>query len=189
MEGLDLALTIDDEAHRHGLNPPGGKTSLDLLPQERRQAIADQAIEDATRLLGIDLLEIDLPGLQEGRFHRALGDLVERHAVDVLLFERELLGQVPADRLPFPVRVCRDVEDLRALGGLLEVVEDLLLARDHHVLRLEALLRIDAERRLGQIPDVAHRRLHDELRIEVLLNGLHLRRRLDDDEGPLTGRH
>jgi len=89
----------------------------------------------------------------------------------------------------FAIRVGGHVEDLRPLGRLLEVVEDLLLARRHHILRLESLLRIDAERRLGQIPDVAHRRLHDELRIEVLLNGLHLRRRLDDDEGPLTGRH
>ena len=36
----------------------------------------------AGRVLGVDLLEIDLAGVLEGRFHRALGDLVERDPVD-----------------------------------------------------------------------------------------------------------
>src|SRR5262249_15220084 len=180
---------IDDEPHRHGLDAPRRQTALDFFPEEWRQAVTDQAIEDASRLLGVDLLEVDLTRPLEGRLHRTLGDLVERHAVDVLLVDRQLLGEMPADRLAFPIRVGGHVEDLGPLGGLLEVVENLLLPGRHDVFRLEALLRIDAKRRFGQVSDVAHRRLHDELRIEILLNRLHLRRRLDDDEGSLTGRH
>src|SRR5262249_61650715 len=101
-EGLDLALGVDDEAPRDRLYAPGGEPALDLLPQERRQTVADETIEDAAGLLGVDLLEVDLAGTIEGRLDRPLGDLVERDAVDLLLGERQLLGQVSSGCLPFP---------------------------------------------------------------------------------------
>ena len=71
---------------------------------------------------------------------------------------------MPADGLALAVGVGGDVEDVGLLGGLLQLVEDLLLGRRHHVLRLEVLLRVDAELGLRQIADVAHRGLDDVLR-------------------------
>ena len=53
------------------------------------------------------------------------------------------------------------------------------------VLRLEVLLGVDAELRLGQVAHVPHRRLDDVLAVQILLDRLHLRRRLDDHQRTL----
>src|SRR4030095_11048449 len=117
--------------------------------------------------------------------HGALGDLVEGDAVDVLLLERQLLSQMPADRLPFPVGVGGDVERVGLLGGLLEVVENLLLGRRDHVLGLEVLLGIHAELGLRQVAHVSHGGLDDVLAVQVLRDRLHLRGGLDHHEPAL----
>src|SRR2546427_10865375 len=66
-------------------SPTGRQPALDLVPQERRQAVPDEAVEDAARLLRVHFPEVDAPGLGERRLDCALGDLVERDAVDVSL--------------------------------------------------------------------------------------------------------
>ena len=175
-EGLDLALAIDDEPHRHRLHASGRQAAPDLVPQQRREAVAHQPVEHAARLLGVDLLDVDAARVLERRPHRALGDLVEGDAVDVLLRDRQLLGQVPADRLPFPVGVGGDVERVGLLGGLLEIVEHLLLGRRDHVLGLELLLGIHAELGLGQVAHVPHGGLDHILAVQVLRDRLHLGR-------------
>ena len=122
-------------------------------------------------------------GLLERREHALLGDLVEHQAADLLLVAAaELLGQVPADRLPFAVRVGRDEDLVGLLRVVLQLLEDLLAARDDLVGRLEALVDVDAELALGQIADVAHR--GDDLVVlaEIFVDGLRLRRRFDHDE-------
>ena len=63
----------------------------------------------------------------------------------VNMVKGELLGEVPADGLPLPVGVGRDVEGLHLLRGLLKVVEDLALRGGHHVLGLEVSLGVDPE--------------------------------------------
>ena len=92
---------------------------------------------------------------------------------------------MPADRLTLSVRVGRDVEGIGLLGGLFQLVQNLLLAWCNHVLRPEALLGIDPELGLRQIPYVAHRRLDGVGAVQILLDGLHLRRRLDDHQRTL----
>ena len=184
-ERLDLTLPVDDEPHGDRLDAAGREAPLDLLPEQGRQAVAHEAVEHPARLLRVHLSEVDLAGLRERRPHRALGDLVEGDPMDVLPVDVELLRQVPADRLALAVGVGRDVERVHLLGRLLQLVEHLLLAGRDDVLRLEPLLRVHAELRLRQIADVAHRRLHDEARVQVLLDRLHLRGRLHNHQRPL----
>ena len=173
-EGPDLALAIDDQAHRHRLYASGRQAATDLVPQQRREAVADQTVQHAARLLGVDLLDVDAARVLERRPYGPLGDLVEGDAVDVLLRDRQLLGQMPADRLPFPVGVGGDVERVDLLGGLLEIVEHLLLGGCDHVLGLELLLGIHAELGLGQVAHVPHGGLDDVLAVQVLRDRLHL---------------
>ena len=63
-------------------------------------------------------------------------------------------------------------------GGLLELVEHLLLALDDLVLGLEAVLHVHAHLALGQVLDVAHGGLHRVAGAQVLLDGLRLGGRL-----------
>ena len=125
LEGLDLALAVHDEPDGHRLDTTG-RQPRDLLPQEWRETVADEAVQHAARLLGVHLLEVDLAGMLERLAHRALGDLVEGHPIDLPLVHRKLLDQVPADRLALAVRVGGHVERVDLLGRLLEIVQDLL---------------------------------------------------------------
>src|SRR4026209_1123679 len=83
--------------------------------------LAAEPSEHPARLLGVDLVGVDLARVQERGLHRALGDLVEHDPVSLALADPELLGKVPADGLPFPVGVGRDVERLHLLGRLLQI--------------------------------------------------------------------
>ena len=108
-ERADLALAVADEPQRHGLHAPGREPAAHLVPQERADLVAHEPVEDAARLLGVDLLRVDLARVLEGLLDGAFGDLVEDHAAHLLLglgrLAGELLGEVPADGLALAVRV------------------------------------------------------------------------------------
>src|SRR5581483_11575641 len=69
-EGLDLALAIDDEAQRDGLDASGRQAVADLLPEERRHRVADEPIDDAARLLRVHEVLVDLARVLEGVLDR-----------------------------------------------------------------------------------------------------------------------
>ena len=173
---LDLLLPLADQADGHRLDAPRRQAAADLLPEKRADLVADQAVEHAPRLLGVDALLVDAPGRLECGLDRLLGDLVEEHPVDAVRRDLELLGDVPADRLAFTVGVGGDVERLRRLAGLLQVLQRLRLRADGDVLRTKLpLLEVDAELALREILQVTERGLHHVSPVEVLLDGLHLR--------------
>ena len=102
-EGVDLRLAVDHQAHGHGLHPPRRQPGAHLAPEQRAELVADQAVDHPARLLGGDQPAVDLARLGERGLDRALGDLVEDHAVGVVELER--LGDVPGDRLALAVGV------------------------------------------------------------------------------------
>ncbi len=170
-EGQDLALALGEEPHRNGLDTPGREPATDLLPEQRR------------RLLRVHLLDVDLAGMLEGGLARALRDLVEHDPVRLGLGHAQLLGEMPADRLPFAVRIRGDVQGADPFRGFLELVEHLLFRGQDTIVRLEVPLLVDAELALGQVADMSHRSLDDVARIQVLLDRLDLGGRLYDHEG------
>src|SRR5262245_19848012 len=109
-EGPDLLLPLADEADRDRLDPARRQAPADLLPEERADLVADQPVEHSARLLGVEPLLVDSPRRLEGGLHGFLGYLVEEDAIDAVGREPDLLGDVPADRLAFAVRVRGDVE-------------------------------------------------------------------------------
>ena len=112
-EGADLALALDDQAQRHGLDPPGGEPSPHLVPQQRRHLVAHQAVQHPPRLLGVHQPQVDRPWPLKRFPDSGRRDLVEHHPVDrgpVLLAGLQLLGQMPADGLALPVGVGRQVD-------------------------------------------------------------------------------
>ena len=81
-ERADLAFALHDQPQRHGLHASGGKAAADFVPEQRRNLVAHQPIEHATRLLRIHQIHVDLGGLLEGLFDCLLGDFVEHHPVN-----------------------------------------------------------------------------------------------------------
>ena len=131
----------------------------------------------------------------ESLLHGALRDLVEGHAADavglvaflLLLFllalvsVAQFLGQVPGDGFAFAVRVRRQIDVVRGQGQLLQLGENFLLAGNDDVFRLEIVVDIDAQRALGQVFHVAKRCFDNEAFAQILLNGLRLGGRFDND--------
>ena len=94
----------------------------------------------------------------------------------------QLFLQVEADGFAFAVRVSRQVDGVGALGGRLQLRDQLLLAFDDFVDRLEVVVDVHRQILLGQILHVAQRGLDREVLAQILADGFRLRRRFDDDE-------
>ena len=76
-----------------------------LSHKQRADLIADQAVQDAPRLLRVDDLLIDAAGIFDGVLDRLGRDLIEEHAVDFGLVVVENLFQVLANRFAFAIRI------------------------------------------------------------------------------------
>src|SRR5260221_716391 len=113
----------------------------DLLPEDRRDLVAVEAIEDAARLLRVDETLVDRTRLAERTIDRILRDLVEDHAPD-RNGRLQHLEQVPGDRLALTVLVCREQELVRILQELLQLADPFLLVRVDDVERTELVLDV-----------------------------------------------
>ena len=135
--GPDLAVAFHHKPSGHALHTPRAQAAGDLLPQHRAHLIADETIEDASRLLGVHAVEVDGPRLLEALEHRAPGDGVEHHALGVIGVHIQQFGQVPGDRLALAVQVGREPDVAGALGGLAQFRHETLLVAVHLVVRFE----------------------------------------------------
>ena len=54
----NLALALHDQADRHGLDSAGRKPFRNLLPEQRAQLVADDAVENAAGLLRVYAVQI-----------------------------------------------------------------------------------------------------------------------------------
>ena len=121
-ERLDLALPLDDEAERNGLDAAGAQTERKLVPDEGRHVVTDDAIEHPAGALGIVKVLVELARLLDAVLDALLRDLVELDAMHLELFSPELLGEVPRNRLTFAVGVGREQEDVAFLASVLSSV-------------------------------------------------------------------
>ena len=62
-EALYLFLALADYAQRDGLHAPGGEAALHLVPEQRAELVADEAVEHAARLLRLDEVHVYHVGL------------------------------------------------------------------------------------------------------------------------------
>ena len=148
LERADLPLALDDEPQRDGLHATRRDALLDRLPEDGAGLVADEPVEHAPRLLRLDLLVVDVARLLDGVLDGVLRDLVEEHAthghVGRAALRPDLLRHVPRDRLTLAIRIGGDEHFARVLRRALELRDRLLLPRDRHELRLEAVVDVDA---------------------------------------------
>src|SRR5690606_35649955 len=93
------------------------------------------------------------------------------------------------DRFTLAVRVGREDHAVHGVGVAAQVLDDLALAADRHVLRLDAMLHVHAELSLRQVADMADRRLHAVALAKIFRDRPGLGRRLDDHEMRLVLTH
>ncbi len=182
-ERADLPFAIDDDLERHRLHAAGAQAATDLVPEDWTDLVADEPIEDTTRLLRIDHLLVDDRRLIQRREHTFLGDLVEHQAADLLAVAgAELLREVPANGFTLAVGVGRDEDFCRLFCRGLQLGDDLLAAGDDFVRRLEPFVYCYPELAFRKIADVTHRGHDLVVLAEIFIDGLRLRRRLDHDQ-------
>ena len=188
-KGANLVLAVDHHARGHALHAARGEAAAYLLPQQRRELIADDAVEYAPRLLRVDEVYVNLARLVYALRDDLLRNLVEGDAAGPLVGQLQKLLEVPGDGLALAVRVGREVDHVRLGGALAQLLDDVLLALDGDIVRREAVLQVHAHCALGQVAQMAHAGHDLEIPAQVLLYGSCLRRRLDNDERRLSFRH
>jgi len=186
LERLDLLLALDDHAQRRALHAAGGQAALHLAPQHRGEVEADQVIQRAPRLLGVDQVVGDGARLRHRFLDRARGDLGEDHALHRLVLQQPAflqdLGDVPADRLALAVRVGRQEDVVGALGGLGDGLDVLFVLLDQVVAHGETVVRIDRAFLRDQVAHVPIRGQDGEVLAEVFVDRLGLGGRFDDEQ-------
>jgi hypothetical protein len=133
LERTDLPLALDDQAQRDGLHASGRNPLLHRFPEDRARLVADQTIEHATRLLRLDFLRVDLPGVLDGAANGVLCDLVEEHTPDRHA-QRAALGAdlsryVLRDGFALAIGVGRDQDFSAVLRRVLDVGDRFFLPR------------------------------------------------------------
>ena len=192
-----VALLVDDEPGRHRLHAAGRQAGHDLLPQHGADLVAVETVEDASRLLGLDEVHVELARVVGGVEDRLLGDLVEDHPLDRDAGLRlQLVEEVPGDRLTLAVLIGGEVELVGVLEQALELGDVRLLVPGHDVVGLEAVVDVDRQPpprlvldlgrgvrgALREVTDVADGGLDDIALAEVLADLASLRRGLDDHQ-------
>ena len=175
-EGLDLLLALHDKTRGNRLHAPGGQAAADLLPQQRAELVADDAVKDPAGLLGVHQIIIDAARLLNAARYDVFRDLVERHALRLVVRQLQQLLQMPRDRLSLAVRVSCEVDVLCSLGCAAQLGDDRGLAGQWLIVRFKIVLQIDAHLALGQVAQVAHAGLDAIIRAEIFSNGLCFRR-------------
>ena len=174
LEGADLPLPVHHHAGDHALDAAGGKACADLAPQEGRELIAHDAVQNPPGLLGVHQIHVDAAGVLDGVGNGGAGDLVEGDPL--ALFRRQLqkLLQMPGDGFTLPVRVGGEIDEIRLLRRGLQLADDLVLALDGDIGGLEIMVHIHAQFLFGQIAKVSHGRLDLKAAAQVAGDGLGL---------------
>ena len=184
-EFLDFEFAVAHKAQCDGLHAAGGASPGQLAPEHRRKGKTDKVIQRTAGEVGVHQGAVDLAWMFHRLAHRLLGDGVEHHALDFLVFERldffEHLEHVPGDRFTFAIRVGGEDELVGTLQGAGDIIHPLLRLWIDLPKHAEIVVRIDRAVFWGEVPNVAKRGQDLIAGAEVLIDRLRLGRQLDYD--------
>ena len=187
--------TVHHQPQRDALHPARAQLGAHLLPEDGGQAVAEEPVQHAARLLRPDQSPVHLAGVGERLADGGAGDLVEGDPpYGHPRFEH--LHQVPADRFALAVLIGREEDLVRALEQPVQLAHISAALLGDDVDGSEPIRRVHGQpapglvphggRDLaggpGQVTDVAVGGRDPVLRPEEPLDGLRLRGRLDDHQ-------
>ena len=178
LESADLIFPIHHQSGSDGLHAACGQTAADFLPQQRGQLIAHDAVEDASCLLGIHQIIIDLTGMRDGFFDYLLGDLVKCHTPGFGIRQIQQFFQMPGNGLTLTVRVGCEIDGLRGSRSCLQFLDQVFLSLDRDIAGRKISLQIHTHGGFRQIPQMSHTCLDGIIGTQIFSNGLRLGGRL-----------
>ncbi len=143
-ERFDFPLALNDQTHRHRLYATGRKAARNFFPQQRRNHITHDAVHKATRLLGVDAVDIQFARRFKRLTNRIFGDFVEHDAAEALVVAADDFPQVPGDGFPFAVKVGCEINVVSVLRQRFQFGDDFFLAGQDLIIRFPAVIGIDA---------------------------------------------
>ena len=179
--GHALFFAFDDETDRGALHAAGRQSTVHLAPEDRRDLVAVEAIEDSAGLGGVHQLVVHAAGIGECMLDGRLGDFVEDHPVHRHL-GLEVLLEVGGDRLPLAVLVGCEIERVGVLEECLQFLDDRRPALGELVVGFETVLHVDRQPLAREVGDVADRGADVEAIAEIFGDRLRLGGGFNDDE-------
>ena len=179
-EPFDLGFPLADQAQRHRLHPSGRAAARQFAPQDRRQGEAHQIIQGPAGQIGVHQFLVQVAGVAHGLDHRAFGDLVEHHPLDIDPLERlavlEDAPDMPGNGLSLAVRVGGQDQALRAFDGGNDFTDVFFRLGVGFPVHGEAVIRTDRAVLRRQITDMSV--AGDDMIVlpQVLVDGLGLGR-------------
>ena len=143
-----FAFAFDDQSNGHTLHAAGGKLGSHLTPQQRRDFVTVQAVENSARFLRTDEAIVDVARRLQRGLDRVLGDFVENEPVNGHLRLKNF-EQVPTDGLALAVFVRREIEGVGVFQLVLQELDLFALAGRNDVDRREIVVDVDAQVRPG----------------------------------------
>ncbi len=104
-KSMDLLFPVNDNAYGNRLHTARRKPMADFLRKERAELVADEAVENAARLLGIDEVQVNAAGMFHSGLNTAFCYFIERHAVLVFRIQPEDIGKMPGNGFALAVGV------------------------------------------------------------------------------------
>ena len=180
LECPDLVFPVHHKAGGYRLDAACRQASAHLLPQQGRELIAHDPIQNSSGLLGIYQILINRSGMGNGLPHNLLCNLVKGNAAGLAVRQIQKFFQVPGDRFALPVRVRCQIDHICLSGGFLQLVNQILFTLDGYILRLEISFDIHAHGTLGQIPQMTHTGLDGIIQPQIAADGFGFGGRLHD---------
>ena len=148
MERHSLSFALNNQPHRDALHASGGEAATDLLPEQLRDIVAIQPIQDPASFLSTNQRIVDFSRVVDRLLNGFFGDFVEDEPLDRHL-RLEHFIQVPADGLAFAVFVCREIQVFGVLQCFSQFGNLLLLVSRNDIDRREAILDVHPQVRPG----------------------------------------
>ena len=185
-EFFDFEFAVANESQCNRLHAAGRSRAGQLAPQHRGERETDEVIQCAAGHVSIHQRAVDFSRMGHRLCDRLLGNGVEDHALDLLIFEGALFlhdfQDVPRDGFALAIGVgCQDqlVGTLERLGDLVETAGGLGIDLPDH---LEIRVRIDRSVLGREVADMTVRGQNLVAGAQIFVDRLGLGRRLDNDE-------
>ena len=141
-----LAFPQHQKAHSDALDAARRKFGGNFAPEQRRDGVPDQPIQDSPGLLGVHQVQVDGARLAQRLFDRLACDFMKNHATN-RLFRIQHLAQMPADALPLPIFVGGQNQLVGIFERTFELGDQLAFFVRNHIEGGEVVLDIDPEPR------------------------------------------
>ncbi|CCX44481.1 flagellar basal body rod protein [Prevotella sp. CAG:1031] len=178
LEVFDFGLALAYQTHRNALDATGAEGRFDFFPENGRKLEADDAVEHAARLLGVDAVEIDCARILQRFVDCLRGNLVEYDAPRCGRVKSEHLSKMPGYGLTLAVFIARKPDRLCLLCGFAQVADNVFLVFGNLVDGFEISLLVDRDVAFAQIAYMAYAGHYLEIFSEETLDSLGLLRRL-----------